>query len=238
MPNWCTNQVTIESENEALLPRLKNAIAVELDLFCQFIPRPREFDEEEKWYQGNIDHWGTKWDATPINIEWNGNAVNFQIETAWTPPIQFYEKMESLGYKVNAYYLEEGMAFTGRFSANNNEFINYSDFNSADEMEEKLPVWVEEVFGLITAQRDREHEELEDAQRELEKSWGKTEWIKGSAHPVRNGIYEVRSKLSGNRFTFPQKNEWLLDKWRWDIKVDEWRGLTKSQHDQLLRVES
>ena len=101
-------------------------------------------------------------------------------------------------------------------------------------MEEKLPAWAEEVFGLITAQRDREHEELEDAQRELEASWEKTEWIKSSNPPIRNGIYEVRVKIAKNRFTFPQKNEWVSGKWTGKIKVAEWRGLTKLQHDQLV----
>lgn len=233
MPNWCTNEISIESDNKALKLRLQKALDLSQDLFCQFIPRPAEFDEGEKWYQWNIDHWGTKWDVTPINIEWKGRTVKFQIETAWSPPIKFYQEMESLGYKVDAYYLEEGMAFTGHFHSNNNELIDYSDFSSADKMEEKLPPWAEEVFGLITRQRDREQEELEDAQRELEASWEKTEWIKSSTPPIRNGLYEVRVRIAKNRFTFPQKNEWVSGKWTGGIKVAEWRGLTKLQHDQL-----
>ena len=233
MPNWCTNQITIESDNKDLLLRLQNALDSGQDLFNQFVPRPTEFDEDEKWYQWNIDHWGTKWDVTPMNVIWKGNAVKFQIETAWSPPINFYQNMESLGYKVDAYYLEEGMAFTGHFNSTRNELIDYSDFSSADEMEDKMPSWAEEVFGLISTQRERELDELEDAKQQMEESWEKTEWIKGNTPPIRNGIYEVRMKIAKNRLTSPEKNEWVFGKWKDNIKVAVWRGLTKPQHDKL-----
>ena len=87
MPNWCSNNVTIEATDSELLKRLQDALDDEKDLFNQFVPQP-EFEGDQDWYMWNIENWGTKWDAKPYNgFHWEGNTVAFSLETAWSPPI-------------------------------------------------------------------------------------------------------------------------------------------------------
>ena len=157
MPNWCSNDVKIyfDSEDET---QLREALENDQDLFQQFVPRPEEFNDGEKWYWWNIENWGTKWDTKPYDVEWAEDCVSFRLETAWSPPIKFYEAMQDLGYNIEAWYLEEGMAFCGHFSEDGDDYYDYSNMG-ADQMEEELPEWAEEIFGLITRKRDDEEEE-------------------------------------------------------------------------------
>ena len=86
MPNWCYNNVRIsfDSENET---ELRDKLSEDKDLFSQFHPMP-ETEDKEAWYFWNIQNWGTKWDAAPFDIYWEDDCVTFQLETAWSPPIQ------------------------------------------------------------------------------------------------------------------------------------------------------
>ena len=93
MPNWCSNKVEIEANDSNLLKRLKKAVDEDKDLFNQFVPQPK-FSNDQEWYGWNCDNWGTKWDAKPFNVIWNDDCVTFGLDTAWSPPIQFYREME------------------------------------------------------------------------------------------------------------------------------------------------
>ncbi len=52
------------------------------------------------WYYWAINTWGTKWDAYDVSVEieediWNGWELNrfyASFDTAWSPPIEFYDK--------------------------------------------------------------------------------------------------------------------------------------------------
>jgi hypothetical protein len=233
MPNWCTNKVILIATSDKLLTQLGKVLSTNEDLFNQLIPRPPQYDEEE-WSDWNIHNWGTKWDATPRNIYWPDKyTVNFEIYTAWEPPIAFYENMERMGYVVNGYYLEEGMGLLGVYYEGNHDKYEFSNL-TANEMVNKLPSWVDELFGLIESARTREIDEQEEMQREIEESWEKTDWISGKIKPIRNGLYEVKRKISGNRLGFPFKLEWIKGSWKNKLDVAEWRGITQSQHEQLV----
>ena len=204
MPNWCSNDVKIyfDSEDET---QLREALENDQDLFQQFVPRPEEFNDGEKWYWLNIENWGTKWDTKPYDVVWAEDCISFRLETAWSPPIKFYEAMQELGYNIEAWYLEEGMAFCGHFSEDGDDYYDYSNMG-ADQMEEELPEWAEEIFGLVTRKRDDEEEEdwegvpyededdeylYEPAQYTEEE---KTGWFKGKVKPIHIGMYEVKTK--------------------------------------------
>ena len=166
MPNWCSNEVKISfnPENES---QLREALENDKDLFYQFVPRPAEYDEGEKWYWWNVENWGTKWDTKPYDVEWEDDSVSFRLETAWGPPIAFYEKMDDLGYSVEAWYLEEGMAFCGHYSDVYDDHCEYGGM-SADDIENEIP-WAEEIFGL--ASRIRDDEEWLDEEDEEENEY-------------------------------------------------------------------
>ena len=229
MPNWCYNNVKIsfDSENEQ---ELRDAIDSDKDLFSQFHPMP-ETEDKEAWYGWNIANWGTKWDAAPFDIEWEDDCVNFRLETAWSPPIHFYEKMEELGYDIEAYYLEEGMAFCGQYMDGNDDFYEYGGM-SADDIENEIS-WAEEQFGLVSMQRDREAEEEDDGEGvvyepDQYEEDEKTEWFKAKVKPVHAGLYEVKTKS----WPYPHVMSWDNKKWcvrELDVEtaspVIEWRGL-------------
>ena len=218
------NNVKIGS-NVKSVDHLREVVVEGEDLFNRLVPQPK-FDQEDAWYFWNIENWGTKWDAMPDNIIWeDDNTVKFSLETAWAPPIGFYEKMQDLGYKIDAYYLEEGMAFVGRFEDGFDDHYDYGDM-SADEMEDDLPEWVEDEFGLISRTRDDEDQEAEDEEYERELDWERTEWYPVKIKPVRHGMYEVKTKS----WPFPHKIEFDGDGWNTPNKVTEWRGITEQQY--------
>lgn len=228
MPNWCYNRVKIGFEEHNEKP-LREALSEDKELFIQFVPRPKEYDEGEKWYWWNVENWGTKWDAEPRDIKWEDNSVSFTLETAWAPPISFYRALYDIGYEVEAYYQEEGMAFIGKFDDGDDDYYEYGDMD-ADEMENKLPPWVEDEMGLISRTRDeeadREHEDWLEYLSDLER----TDWYPKKVKPVREGSYEVRTKA----WPYPQYCNWTDGKWQRydgdDIKVSEWRGITEVEY--------
>lgn len=236
MPNWCYNKVTIGFDDDTETD-LREKLNEDTELFMQFYPRPAEYDEGEKWYFWNTENWGTKWDASPYNIEWQDDRVTFNLETAWGPPVKFYEHMESLGYWVDAFYHEEGVAFVGHYQDGFDDFINYSQFSTADELEQNLPEWVEEEFGLISRKRDDEEEEWLDDEPQEESIYvpgtydedEKTGWFNVKVNPVYVGQYEVKTK----EWPFPHVMDWNGKFWcmaetnsKAQSKVTEWRGLS------------
>jgi hypothetical protein len=119
MPNWCNNDIRIYG-NEGTIRALKNVIKLSQGkLFQTLIGLPdnmSESDYEEKWYDTNLNWFGTKWD---IDIDTNcfdfcEDEISFFCETAWSPPIQFLENFCRM-YKLNAYlfYSEGGVGFSG-----------------------------------------------------------------------------------------------------------------------------
>ena len=240
MPNWCSNNVTIEADPDSeLFRKLMNSVNDEKDLFNQFVPQP-EFSNDQEWYGWNVDNWGTKWDAKPWNVIETSNGVTFSIETAWAPPIRFYEALEAQGYRVTAYYMEEGMAFCGAYQDGYDEYIEYGNM-TADEMEEQLPAWVDEEFSLIERTRDDEAQQEEDEWNDYLNGLDRTDWFPKKIKPVYEGQYEVTTKA----WPFPVMCNWNGEKWsRWEgdtIKVDAWRGITEEQHldimiDELVKL--
>ena len=242
MPNWCYNNVKIsfDSENES---ELRDKVAEDKELFSQFFPIPEE--EKENWYDWNVSNWGTKWDATPMDITWEDDCVHFRMDTAWGPPTRFYEKMEQLGYWIEAYYLEEGMAFCGQYMDGNDDFYEYGDM-SADEMEAELPEWAEDEFNIISRKRDDEEWiDEEDETEDVDSVYvpgqytedEKTDWIKAKNKPVYEGLYEVKTK----EWPFPHAMDWTKNGWMMhglDLpttnKVTDWRGLKEEPECLML----
>jgi hypothetical protein len=73
-------------------------------------------DYEEKWYDTNLNWFGTKWDIDIDThcFDFGEDEISFFCETAWSPPIQFLENFCRM-YKLNAhiFYSEGGVGFAG-----------------------------------------------------------------------------------------------------------------------------
>ena len=175
MPNWCQNVLTLTHENPEAIKRAEAAFA-EGKFLNEFIPVPVELtnpdatthsgNDPEKydklreqlldkygydsWYHFCITEWGTKWDvgdAHGIN-EVSENSLSVYFDSAWSPPIAAYEKLSDLiGFKVEAYYCEEGVGFCGKWTAESGD-EEYEIPSSVEEIKEKIPAELDDMFCI------------------------------------------------------------------------------------------
>jgi len=193
MPNWCNNNLVLEHDDPAMIQRAFDALE-RGEFLSEFIPVPKELSETmsgsfgdderqamleaqtarnvekygyDNWYDYCVNEWGTKWDcgeqgASDIHPE--GRMLHTAFDTAWSPPINAYEKLVDLGFRVNAMYYEPGMGYAGSFGEHGDEEVNLEGM-SADDIERDYPE-LDEAFGIAECMREyQEDEEL-------------TEWIK------------------------------------------------------------
>jgi hypothetical protein len=104
------------------------------------------------WYDWNIANWGTKWDVyadtDSVKLTDTG-GITFTFDSAWSPPIGAYIKLQELGFDVICYYFEPNMSYAGIWKNGNDEC--YSDFTEIpkelDEMYHitEITNWLEEM---------------------------------------------------------------------------------------------
>ena len=130
MPNWCNNNIRIFGDEgtirtlTAVLKSLKTSDEQSNDVFKALIGLPQHMsdgDYKEKWYDTNIEWFGTKWDISYEESAFNftKDEISFFCETAWSPPIPFLQNLCEM-YKVNAnlFYSEGGVGFSGESTFN------------------------------------------------------------------------------------------------------------------------
>ena len=194
MPNWCNNNLTLTHEDPAMILRAKEALD-RGEFLSEFIPVPEDLkivagsvgdpDEQKElerktaenrekygygnWYDFCVGAWGTKWDVGgdgQTDIHPDGKMLHTTFDSAWSPPIGAYERLEELGFGVNAMYFEGGMAYAGAYGDGNDEEINLEGM-SADDIENQYPE-IDEAFGISEGIREYEAENEEEL----------TAWIK------------------------------------------------------------
>lgn len=132
MPNWCCNVVTLRHKDPAMIERAAKAFD-RGELLNEFMPLPQELKEGDGWYNWCVNNWGTKWDVggdgrDPIE---DPNVLEVSFESAWAPPTTAYEKLCALGFEIEAYYWEPGMAFCGKWTGNEEDFDDdYYEYGS------------------------------------------------------------------------------------------------------------
>ena len=194
MPNWCNNNLTLTHEDPAMIQRAFDALE-RGEFLNEFIPVPEQLkivagcvgdpDEQKKlesdtarnlrelgygnWYDYCVGEWGTKWDCGEqgaSDIHPDGKMLHTFFDTAWSPPINAYEKLVELGFGVEAMYYEGGMCYAGTFSNGADEELNLEGMG-ADEIEQNYPE-LDECFGISESMREYQSMEEEDL----------TEWLK------------------------------------------------------------
>ena len=159
MPNWCNNYVEFSCSRELYNKYNMGAFQFENLLPCpqELLERsaPNSEDPEEMrakyghpdWYDWCVCNWGCKWDieeATPsLDDSYSSEVVSGSIgfDTAWSPPIELYKFMESVGFQIDAMYFEGGMAFYGFYQDGNEDTQNFSNY-------EDIPENVATTFGI------------------------------------------------------------------------------------------
>jgi Ferredoxin-like domain in Api92-like protein len=235
MPNWCSNVATINHGDkekidaiEAELNKPKDDVA----LFQMLCPCPDE--QKDNWYEWNINHWGTKWEASVYDFErLDDNNIRVNFDTAWGPPISLYDYLFENGYDTTAYYDECGMAFCGKYEFGSNDEYDYSDMDS-EQVQDEIPSDIDEMFAISEQMADRESEEqgMQEDDDE-EPTYETTDWFSFKIKPVHKGYYEVRTAS----WPFPHKVEWTGKKWLTDNEITDWRGITEIQHQMIVELE-
>ena len=122
MPNWCDNEIDINSDNkeqlQAFIDRLKSGAGEsDPDKLCEtFLPTPPELlaidhqkptdpvefanalsgnkdTEYSSWYTWRLANWGTKWDVSDLLIAEGDYGITLNYQTAWSPINDFWDKV-------------------------------------------------------------------------------------------------------------------------------------------------
>jgi hypothetical protein len=187
MPNWCSNNLVLTHEDPAMIQRAYDAL--ERGEFLQeFIPVPEQLkivagmvsdpDAQKKleedtarnleelgygnWYDYCVGEWGTKWDVGEqgaSDIHPGGKMLHTSFDSAWSPPVNAYEKLMAMGFGVEAMYYEGGMAYAGTWSDGCDEYVDLSGM-SADDIEQNYAD-LDECFGISECMREYEEPEEE-----------------------------------------------------------------------------
>ena len=184
MPNWCYNGLTLKHKDPQMIDRAMNSDG----LLMEFIPTPQElvdtvagFMGENKraaheaqqaaniakhgfkdWYDWNIHNWGTKWDFNLENKDRpDANTLTAAFDSAWSPPIEAYRRLEALGFEIEAMYYEPGMAFCGRYTTELGEDTIEIGGLTADTVREAIGEDLDDYFG-ISEEMAQYEEEQED----------------------------------------------------------------------------
>ena len=193
MPNYCGNTLTISHEDPAMITRAVEAFD-RGEFFAEFVPVPKDLqitsspgtqDQDlrsayevnkdkfgyETWYDFCCNEWGTKWDVgtegADADVTDDGKVMLVFFDSAWSPPIAAYEKLQELGFKVSAYYYESGMAFAGIYDEHGDESYDLSSMDSS-EVRSSIPRELDETFCIS--------EQIEEYERENEEEL--TLWYK------------------------------------------------------------
>ena len=187
MPNWCSNNLVLTHEDPAMIKRAYDALE-RGEFLEEFIPVPQQLkivagcvsDEAEQakleadtarnleelgygnWYDYCVGEWGTKWDVGEqgnSEIHPEGRMLHTFFDSAWSPPINAYEKLMDLGFGVEAMYHEGGMCYAGTWSDGVDDYVDLSELG-ADDIERDYPE-LDECFGISECMREYEEPEEE-----------------------------------------------------------------------------
>ena len=191
MPNWCNNTVEIYHDDLTMIERVRTAfngegllqefIPVPEDLRnivagsvgAKGSPEQNELELKEEfnrithgyatWYDFCVNEWGTKWeigaDGNPAQDIPGGLLLGF--DSAWSPPIAAYEKLQAMGFRITAMYCESGMAYAGIWDNGDDDYYEYGGMDSK-EIADTLPVELDEAFGISESVAEWEAENAED----------------------------------------------------------------------------
>jgi len=183
MPNWCDNGLTVSHPDKEMMRKFAEGVK-NGNLFATFIPMPEELNDttspsepNEKliekygasdWYSWNINNWGTKWDVCEgaFDLEEDELSGSGWFSTAWSPPTRAYEKLQELGFSIDAGYLEPGISYVGTWVDGDEEYVeNYQDLFVNED-------WRNEFTGYILDQLECEYEnwlEYQEEEKDTEK---------------------------------------------------------------------
>jgi len=222
MPNWVSNHTIIRGKEEVID---EIAERFEKDGFESWFPIPQELldrespnnkdpEEMEKkygasdWYDWAINNWGTKWNANEIHITQCKEENILSYQTAWSPPIEFWEKLTEQYPEVEVYteFVDEGYCFVGDATIRDGVVIELNEFENINEQIDwfirKMGIadtleqfeWVlDEIYEKVGKELGEQIYELtEDEQIELIKIYFSNEDEEKAIDEIKKIIKEVQ----------------------------------------------
>lgn len=188
MPNWCNNSVTVTHDDVAMLERARDAFR-RGQLLQEFIPCPEELRNTEavyypeghelkaeqdrkefrnieihgfkNWYDWQVAHWGTKWDiGDEDGATLDDGVLYLGFDSAWSPPLEAYERLIELGFGIEAFYYEPGMAFCGKWFNGVDECIDIP--STSEEATKVIPEEIDGIFDIVNNMAMWEEDEEEE----------------------------------------------------------------------------
>jgi len=147
MPNWCNNHIII-SGDENKISLLKNiledvpkTIGEETVVFKTLIGKEPTITTEDYekggWFNSNVDWFGTKWDVSysDCQFDFNDDHIIMMPMTAWSPPVRFVSNLCKM-YGVTAVmnYDERGCDFCGRATIDINGEVDDEEYKYNEGM--------------------------------------------------------------------------------------------------------
>ena len=125
------------------------------------------------WFDWQVNNWGTKWDvaesddggvtARIVSQSENGHTVELGFDTAWSPPLRFYEFITAeFDFHVRAYYYESGCAFCGYWSSDGDD-DSYDIQPGAEWVRNHIPRAIDTCFAISENMEMWEEENAENA---------------------------------------------------------------------------
>lgn len=192
MPNWTTTCVTLRHFSSKKIKALKDEIRKkDPQILNHLRPQPDNMfhgdvnDEIAKayrekgrpnWHDWNLEFWGTKWDAKRVEINFSTmNTIELKFQTAYDPPIEWFDHICSKGWKVDAIYREETGYFVGVYKNGvNKKLTNPVDaYINQDAPQWLLDEWEYEfISDLWDQDRINEKGDLLDDDGKIIKEFG------------------------------------------------------------------
>ena len=127
----------------------------------------------ENWYDWRVNNWGTKWevnefygvDRQHINDSLDESTISFGFSSAWSPPINAYEKFleDNSDCFIRAYYYEGGCDFMGLWEDGIDDCYAPSDYKSTDDFwQDGIGSTLDDVFNITESMAEYEQEELDN----------------------------------------------------------------------------
>lgn len=152
MPNWCYNYLQISVEDNKQLEKVIQGITNNSEQpfdFNRIIPMPEELEDTSApnklnpdeliakcgypdWYEWRVVNWGTKWNASDVELTFEKNAIQIRFQTAWSPPTPVIKKIaEKFPFASMTLNWEEESGYYGESGYTNGEM----DYENDGEMD-------------------------------------------------------------------------------------------------------
>ncbi len=148
MPNWCSNVLTIRSEDEEILDEIIEA--AEAGKLLQYL-RPNPSGEWD--YDWSVAKWGTKWDVECYGVDTmhlDEDYLILDFDSAWSAPIEAVEWAEkTLGLECQLWFYECGVGLLGEYEGGETTYYDLPRTREeADRALNEIPEYLINAFRL------------------------------------------------------------------------------------------